>query len=85
MLRGKALMPDHKVQFTIPFRELGRADIIFKVYAQENEGRREEEYLIGTLLVSHGAVEWRSSKKKHKVKLGWSDFDRLMLEKRGRK
>lgn len=84
-------MPDHKVQFSIPFRELGRADIIFKVYAQESVARtrrkkmEDDEYLIGTLLVSHGAIEWRSAKKQNKVKLGWSDFDRWMLERRSKK
>ena len=76
-------MPDHKVQFTIPYRELGRADIKFKVYAQETVGRKPpEEELIGTLLVSHGAIEWRSRKKQNKVKLDWRDFDRYMLGKK---
>jgi hypothetical protein len=75
-------MPDHKVQFTIPYRELGRADIKFKVYAQETAGRKTAEELIGTLLVSHGAIEWRSRKKQNKVKLDWRDFDRYMLGKK---
>ena len=64
--------------------ELGRADIKFKVYAQEVLSRRTDEQLIGTLLVSHGAIEWRSRKKQHKVKLSWADFDRYMLDKRSK-
>jgi hypothetical protein len=74
-------MPDHKVTFKIPYRELGRADIKFKVYSQEVLSRRTDEQLIGTLLVSHGAIEWRSRKKQHKVKLSWQDFDKYMLDK----
>ena len=77
-------MPDHKVTFKIPYRELGRADIKFKVYAQEVLSRRTDEQLIGTLLVSHGAIEWRSRKKQHKVKLSWADFDKYMLDKRSK-
>ena len=75
-------MPDHKVTFKIPYRELGRSDIKFKVYSQEVLSRRTDEQLIGTLLVSHGAIEWRSRKKQHKVKLSWQDFDKYMLDKK---
>jgi hypothetical protein len=70
-------MADHSVRFTVPYRDLGRADVKFRIYAKE----RRDTYLIGTLLVSHGALEWRSRKKHHKVKLSWQDFDRLMEKK----
>ena len=69
-------MAEHSVRFTVPFRDLGRADVIFKVYADTGEG----EGLLGTLLVSHGAIEWRSHRKQKKVKKNWSDFDRLMAK-----
>ena len=79
-------MPDHRVHFTIPYRELGRSDIKFKIYAHESHLRREDdEYLIGTLMVSHGAIEWRSRKKQHTVKLDWHDFDKYMLEKKNKR
>ena len=86
-------MADHSVRFTVPYRELGRSDIKFRVYAQERQRRRmptprrrrpSERQLIGTLYISHGAIEWRS-RKKHKegtVKLDWQDFDRYMLRKK---
>lgn len=73
-------MADHAVKFTVPYRDLGRSDVEFKIYAKERRDRR----LIGTLYVSHGAIEWRS-RKKHKegiIKLDWHDFDRYMQQKR---
>ncbi len=70
-------MADHFVRFTVPYRDLGRSDVEFRIYGKE----RRDQYLIGTLLVSHGAIEWRSRKKHHKVKLDWQDFDRLMEKK----
>ena len=77
-------MADHAVRFTVPYRDLGRSDIEFKVYSKERRGRRMQRLLIGTLLISHGAIEWRSRKKQHKVKLSWQDFDKYMLDKRSK-
>jgi len=77
-------MADHAVRFTVPYRDLGRSDIEFKVYSKERHGRNVDRLLIGTLLISHGAIEWRS-RKKHKqstVKFDWQDFDRYMLKRR---
>ena len=77
-------MADHRVKFNVPFRDLGRSDIEFKIYAARRRavnGRRIR-HIIGTLLVSHGAIEWRSRKKHHKVRLGWDDFDRYMQTRR---
>jgi len=73
-------MADHSVKFTVPYRDLGRADVKFKIYAKE----RRQRLLVGTLYISHGAIEWRS-RKKHKqniVKLDWPDFDRYMLKRK---
>jgi hypothetical protein len=77
-------MADHAVKFTVPYRDLGRSDVEFKVYAKERRARRLYRQLIGTLYISHGAIEWRS-RKKHKegmVKLDWNDFDRYMLQRK---
>lgn len=72
-------MADHSVKFTVPYRDLGRSDVKFRIYGKE---RRHERHLIGTLYVSHGALEWRSRKKHKIVKLAWDDFDRYMQQKR---
>jgi hypothetical protein len=77
-------MADHAVRFTVPYRDLGRSDIEFKIYSKERRKRRLARYLIGTLLISHGAIEWRS-RKKHKqstIKFDWNDFDRYMMRRR---
>ena len=80
-------MADHAVRFTVPYRDLGRSDIEFKVYSkQRRRGKPPDRHLIGTLLISHGALEWRSSKK-HKestVKFDWQDFDRYMQRRKSR-
>ncbi len=76
-------MSDHRVKFTVPYRDLGRSDIEFKIYAAGRQGRRSRiRHIIGTLLVSHGAIEWRSRKKHKKVRLDWDDFDRYMQTRR---
>ncbi len=72
-------MAEHRVKFTIPYRVLGRSDIQFKIY---NHQRRRTDSLVGTLYVSHGAIEWRSRKKHNKVRLSWDDFDRYMEKKK---
>jgi hypothetical protein len=68
-------MAEHRVKFSIPYRVLGRSDIKFKIY---NHQRRHPDELLGTLFVSHGAIEWRPARKKNKIKLDWPDFDRRM-------
>ena len=71
-------MAEHRVKFTIPYRVLGKSDIEFKVY---NHQRRHNDSMLGTLFVSHGAIEWRPARKKTKIKLNWPDFDRRMRSK----
>lgn len=73
-------MADHAVKFTVPYRDLGRSDVEFKIYAKQ----RRDRHLIGTLYISHGAIEWRSRKKHRQgmVKLDWDDFDRYMLKRK---
>lgn len=62
----------HKVTFDLPQKELGKADIEFKVY---RNGR-----VLGRLFVSKGAIAWRQkSKSKRSWKLNWRRFDRVMV------
>lgn len=62
----------HEVEFTVPTRPLGRADLEFAV---NKNGK-----LLGTLTVSNGSLVWfpRSTTNGHKI--GWAKFDRLMKE-----
>ena len=63
----------YKVQFTVPQRELGNADVSFSAY--------QDGHLIGELLVSKGAVEWRPRDLQHSYRLNWTMFDRVAQEK----
>jgi len=62
----------HKVNFLLPERELGNADIEF-IIKSDNE-------VMGKLLVSKGAVVWRSKNKRIGMKVGWKKLDELMQE-----
>lgn len=62
----------HDVEFTVPARPLGRADVEFAV--------NKDGELLGTLAVSNGSLVWfpRSTTNGHKI--GWEEFDQLMKE-----
>ena len=62
----------YKVLFQTPVRELGKADATFSAY--------EDGFLLGELLLSKGAVEWRPSNSQHSYKLNWSQFDRVVQD-----
>lgn len=67
----------HKVTFDLPQKELGRANIEFKIYSNGE--------VLGRLYVSKGTIAWRQkSKSKRSWKLGWHSFDRVMVDQ-GRK
>ena len=63
-------MAKHDVNFTVPWRSLGKEDVTFRVLADGE--------LLGTLKVSKGAVVWKPWKKKYSFKLGWARFDQVM-------
>lgn len=60
----------HNVQFSIPPRDLGRADISFRV--------KRDGSVLGTLEVSKGSVVWFPKDTSYGHKVGWTDFDTLM-------
>lgn len=70
-------MKRHTVEIErIPWVELGYSDVSFVV--------RRDGKLLGRLLVSIGAIEWRSRRKsKHRL-LKWTEFDELMREQGGK-
>jgi hypothetical protein len=63
-------MAAHKVEFTVPTRELGRADIEFKV--------RRDDRLFGTLAVSNGSLVWFRTDTTYGLKIPWAEFDAFM-------
>jgi hypothetical protein len=63
-------MAKHEVDFTIPKRPLGRADVEFNV---KRDGKP-----FGRLKVSNGSVVWVQGSAKYGYKISWADFDALM-------
>ncbi len=62
----------HEVFFTIPERKLGKADIVYTV--------KRDGSMLGTLLVSKGAVVWVPTGRQYGHKVNWARFDRVMRE-----
>lgn len=63
----------HKVTISeLPILELSHADLIIKV--KRNNG------VLGHLLISKGAIEWRPRNKQILRKLNWDRFDTVMRE-----
>jgi hypothetical protein len=60
----------HDVRFSIPERELGKADIEFKV--------KKASKTFGTLRISKGSMVWFPKDTSYGYKIGWNDFDGLM-------
>ncbi len=66
------LMARHDVEFTIPKRALGRADVEFAI---KRDGKP-----FGRLKVSNGSIVWVQGSASYGYKLSWSDFADLMTE-----
>jgi hypothetical protein len=63
-------MAKHDVDFEIPKRALGRADVKFVV--------RSDGHVLGTLAISNGSLVWFPKKTTYGCKIGWKKFDELM-------
>ena len=69
-------MAQHSVDFVVPERPLGKADVEFKV-------KRDGEAL-GRLKVSNGTIVWVPKNCKYGFKMNWPDFAQIM-ESEGKK
>ncbi len=69
-------MAEHKVTFTLPERELGKADVDFSV--------KRDGVKVGTLRISKGGLEWvpRDHEKGHHI--SWLTLQEF-AESNGRK
>ncbi len=63
-------MAQHAVDFVVPERPLGKADVEFKI-------KRDGEAL-GRLKVSNGTVVWVPKGCKYGYKMNWREFDKAM-------
>lgn len=66
----------HTVDFIIPKRSLGKADVEFDV-AKDGEK-------LGRLKVSNGSIEWVKKNDRYGYVMKWSDFD-VLMQGNGRK
>jgi hypothetical protein len=62
----------HKVTFQAPERELGKADVVFRV--------RNDDGIIGTLKISRGSLVWFPSDTSIGHRIGWSRFNDLIKD-----
>lgn len=62
----------HEVNFTVPKRNLGKADIEFEI--------KQNGVMLGTLKISKGSLVWFPKGTTNGLKMGWSKFDKLMEE-----
>ncbi len=62
----------HGVQFTVPKRDLGKADVLFDV---KTNGEK-----LGTLGVSKGSLVWYPKNNSYGHKVTWTEFDRIMQD-----
>ena len=67
-------MARHEVRFVLPWRKLGKEDVVFRV---DQDGE-----LLGTLKVSKGAVVWWPGRAKLGYKMSWERFGIAMRDGR---
>jgi hypothetical protein len=67
-------MPQHRVEFSIPRRPVGKADIEFQVWGDEE--------MLGTLRISYGALDWipGRSPRSRPYRISWEKFDEFARE-----
>jgi len=61
----------NEVMFNIPSKPLGKADVEFTVW--------QNRMMHGTLKVSKGTLVWFPSKTKKGYRVGWAEFNDLMV------
>lgn len=65
-------MAKHNVFFNLPKRELGKSDLVFEVFSDNEK--------FGTITISKGALEWWPGNAKKPYRLGWQRFDLAIRE-----
>ena len=60
----------HQAQFSIPLRNLARADVEFQV--------KEDGIMLGTLMISRGSLVWFPANTRNGRKMDWGKFAKLM-------
>lgn len=65
-------MAIHDVNFSIPTRQLGKADVEFVI--------KKDKAKLGELHVSNGSVVWFPSGNNYGYKMPWTDLGNLLVQ-----
>lgn len=65
-------MPEHKIYFDLPERELGKVDANFYIY---QDGKK-----LGQITLSKGGMDYYPNKRKRPIKINWSQLDAMIKE-----
>lgn len=65
-------MAQHKVDFIVPERPLGKADVEFAV--------KRDGSALGRLKVSNGSIVWVPKGCTYGFQMGWVQFDKIMQD-----
>jgi hypothetical protein len=62
----------HDVKFTIPYRQLGKSDVVFEVWGDDEK--------LGRLEISKGSLVWFPRNNTYGHKMSWSQLDSVMQD-----
>jgi hypothetical protein len=65
-------MATHNIYFSLPERELGKADANFYIYKNQEK--------LGQITLSKGGMDYYPNKRKRPIKISWSKFDELVRQ-----
>jgi len=65
-------MARHNVHVNLPWREIGKSDVEFEIY--------KDEEVLGKMKISKGNLEWYPKNAKKPYSIGWSHFDKMIRE-----
>jgi len=65
-------MAKHNVYLEIPTKEMNKVDANFYIY--QNDAK------LGQITISKGGLDYYPSNSKKPIKIGWSQFDRMVKD-----
>ena len=66
----EVFVPTHRVDMTIPTRDVQNADVSFTIYS--------DDALLGELLISRGTLDWRPTGRQNAYSFSWEELAALL-------
>lgn len=63
-------MAKHNLYFELPVREIGKTDVLFHVYKDDEK--------FGSITISKGNLQWYPKNSKTPYTVSWSAFDKII-------